>query len=143
MWTIFVQIVWILNSSFAFHYFLLLLCLLIKAKLINLLIPIRELLGRPSNSSLEDSHHHPRLQPSFFKSQPMVYDTTIETSRIKIRVYAFIKWIYTSEWLVTELKITFRWWELKVSIPPLARTNSLGTASHIQEGAIFLIDLFY
>jgi hypothetical protein len=28
-------------------------------------------------------------------------------------------------------------------IPPVARTNSLGTASHIQEGAIFLIDLFY
>ncbi len=28
-------------------------------------------------------------------------------------------------------------------IPQVARTNSLGTASHIQEGAIFLIDLFY
>ncbi len=28
-------------------------------------------------------------------------------------------------------------------IPPVVRTNSLGTASHIQEGAIFLIDLFY
>jgi hypothetical protein len=28
-------------------------------------------------------------------------------------------------------------------IPLVARTNSLGTASHIQEGAIFLIDLLY
>ena len=37
--------------------------------------------GRPSNNPLEDSH--PRLQASFFKSQPMVYDTTIETPRIE------------------------------------------------------------
>ena len=28
-------------------------------------------------------------------------------------------------------------------IPQVVRTNSLGTASHIQEGAIFLIDLFH
>ena len=37
--------------------------------------------GRPSNNSIEDSH--PRLQPNFFKSQPMVYDTTIEPPRIE------------------------------------------------------------
>ena len=28
-------------------------------------------------------------------------------------------------------------------IPLVARTNSLGTTSNTQEGAIFLIDLFY
>jgi hypothetical protein len=44
-----------------------------------LLIPIRKLEGL--NNSLEDSH--PRLQPNFFKSQPMVYDTTIEAPRIE------------------------------------------------------------
>ena len=38
--------------------------------------------GWPSSNSLEDTTH-PRLQASFFKSQPMVYDTTIETPRIE------------------------------------------------------------
>ena len=38
--------------------------------------------GRPSGNGLEDTH--PRLQPNFFRSQVMVYDTTIEPARNEI-----------------------------------------------------------
>ena len=50
-----------------------------KAKVDKPVVDSNKRVGRPSLNSLEDSH--PRLQPSFFKSQPMVYDTTIEPPR--------------------------------------------------------------
>ena len=52
-----------------------------KAKVDKPVVDSNKRVGRPSLNSLEDSH--PRLQPSFFKSQPMVYDTTIEPPRIE------------------------------------------------------------
>ena len=39
-------------------------------------------LGRPSCNGLEDTH--PRLQPNFFRTQVMVYDTSIEPARNEI-----------------------------------------------------------
>jgi hypothetical protein len=52
-----------------------------KAKADKPVVDSSKRVGRPSNNSIEDSH--PRLQPNFFKSQPMVYDTTIEPPRIE------------------------------------------------------------
>jgi hypothetical protein len=39
-------------------------------------------LSRPSGNGLEDIH--PRLQPNFFRTQVMVYDTSIEPAQNKI-----------------------------------------------------------
>ena len=44
----------------------------------------RKKVGRPSGNRLEDTH--PRLQPSFFRTQVIVYDSTIEPTRNEIEL---------------------------------------------------------